>query len=330
MKNKLFSVVSLLVCLMLSAGTVYARETIKIRYAHVAPPVHAQHIAATFFKKYVEAHSDGRIEVSVYPSGQLGGERVLAESIQAGTLDMSGLTSAVLTNFVPEAALLNLPFFFPDKLSYQRLCDSDVGVKIRNAFEKKGFKLLGFKANGYRDFGNNVRPIHTPDDLKTLKIRSIESPLFIDAYKALGNKPVPLPFPEVFSALQQGVVDGIDLHISGIWMAKIPVKYVTVSGWIYSAVLSVINKKRFDSLPPDLQRVVMDGSFEETAVHMGTLAEQEYDAVTGLKKKGVKINVLTPEEKKVFVQKMKPVYAAWREKIGPDLYDEAVKVIQAE
>ena len=330
MKKTALLSISFLIIAVISVGTAFGQKTVKIRYGHVAPPIHTQHIAATFFKKYVEANSDGRIEVSVYPSGQLGGERVLAESIQAGTLDMSGLTAAVLTNFVPEAALLNLPFFFPDKDSYQRVCDSEVGWKIKRAFEKKGYKLLGFKANGYRDFGNNVKPIQTPEDLKPLKIRSIESPLFIDAYNALGNKPVPLPFPEVHSALQQGVVDGIDLHISGMWMAKIPVKYITMSGWIYSSVLAVINKGLFDRLPPDLQRIVLDGSFEETAVHMGTLAQQEFDAVSGLKEKGVKINVLTPNEKKAFIERMKPVYDKWREKIGADLFDQAVKIIQAE
>ncbi len=307
----------------------FAEDKVSIQYGHVAPPIHVQHIAATFFKNYLEKRSDGRIEVSVYPVGQLGGERVMAESVQNGTLHIGGITSAVLTNFVPEAALLNLPFFFPDKAAAQRLWESHVGQRIKEAFEKKGFKLLAFKSNGFRDFGNNVKPIHKPEDLRKMKFRSIESPLFIDAYQALGNKPVPIPFPEVHSSLQQGVIDGIDLHITGMAMAKIPVKYISVSGWILSAVLPVMNKDFFDGLPADIQAMIVEAAYEEKSVHLGTLATQELESRVALQERGVKINVLTPDERAAFAALMEPVYKKWREKIGPELYDEAVKVMNA-
>ena len=137
MKKVIFSSLVVIVCFVFFLGTAFAQKTVKIQYGHVAPPIHTQHIAAVFFKNYVEARSEGRIQVAVYPLGQLGGERVMAESIQTGTLHMGGITTAVMINFVPEAALLNMPFFFPDKASAQRVWESEVGLKIKKAFEKK-------------------------------------------------------------------------------------------------------------------------------------------------------------------------------------------------
>jgi len=325
MKRKLMA--CLVAIAFLGAAGPALAEKIQIRLGHVAPPVVAQHKGAEVFKKYVESKSNGAIEVSVYPAGQLGGERAMVESIQIGTLEMGIITTAVLTNFVPETAVFNLPFFYPNKASIHKVFESEVGEQIEEAFAKKGFKLLTFQYNGYRNFGTTKKPVKTPEDLADLKIRSIESPLFIDAYKALGNKPIPLPFPEVANSLQQGVVDGLDLHLEGLWGAKMPVKYVSLARWILSGIIVFMNKPVFDRLSPELQTIVMEGAFEGKLAHLGAVTERELMAVDAMKEKGIQFNSLTPEERALFVEKIKPVHEKWRERIGADLFDKAAAIV---
>lgn len=316
-------------CLFVSTASL-AEKIIKIRLGHVAPPITVQHYNAEFFKKYVEARSNGRIQVTIYPTAQLGGERVMAESVQTGTLEMALLTNEVLTNFVTESALYNIPFLFPDKASAQRVFESNVGREIKRAYEKKGLKLLEYNLNGYRVFGNTRKVIRTPDDLKPLKMRSIECPVLIDAYSALGIKAITLPFPEIYSALQQGVIDGLDIHLTGMWLAKVPVKYISLSRWILEPIITIMSKGFFDQLPADLQQIVREGAYEGKMVHMGTLATKHYEAIEALRKKGVEVTLLTAEERKAFSDLMGPVYDKWRKKIGEDLFKQAVKLIKAE
>jgi TRAP-type C4-dicarboxylate transport system substrate-binding protein len=161
-------------------------------------------------------------------------------------------------------------------------------------------------------------------------MRTQESPLYLDAYKALGVNPIPIPWPEVFSSLQQGVIDGLDLPYLGIWMSKTyeALKYVTLSGWAYSGIFIIINKKTYDSLPPDLREIVKDAAYESGRVSLGINLQDELAALIGLKEKGVAVARLTPEEKKVFQKELSPVYDAWKKKIGEDLFNQALKAAQ--
>ena len=324
-----FALAIIFACLFFSSASL-AEKVIKIRLGHVAPPITVQHYNAEFFKKYVEARSNGRIQVTIYPTAQLGGERVMAESVQTGTLEMALLTNEVMTNFVKETALYNIPFLFPDKASAQRVFESDVGRKIKKAYEKKGFKLLEYNLNGYRVFGNNRKVIRTPEDLKPLKMRSIECPVLIDAYSALGIKAIPLPFPEIYSSLQQGVIDGLDIHLTGMWLAKVPVKYISLSRWILEPIIAIMSKGFFDRLPADLQQIVREGAHDGKMVHMGTLATKHYEAINALRQKGVEVTILTAEERNAFANLMSPVYDKWRKKVGEDLFNSALQLIKAE
>jgi len=305
-------------------------QTFKIRFGHVAPPIHGQHKGALHFKNVVELASGGRIQVSVHPAGQLGGEVALAEAIQMGTLEMGSIGDPPLSNLIPQLALFGLPFFYPDKAAVERVWSGEAGRKVANFFPPKGMIMLSWTGNGFRDFGNSKRPIHTPADLKVLKIRTQESPLYIDSYKALGVNPIPIPWPEVFSSLQQGVIDGIDLPYNGMWMAKTyeAIKYLTLSGWAYSGILVVINKKFYDSLPADLRQIVKDGAYESGRVSLSTNYQDELTALSGIKARGIAVATLSPEEKEEFKKLLRPVYDTWKKKIGDDLYNEALKAIQ--
>jgi tripartite ATP-independent transporter DctP family solute receptor len=282
------------------------------------------------FKNYVEANSKGALEVSVHPLGQLGSEITMAEAIQTGSLEMGSLTVSGISNFIPQTGLMALPFFYTDKEKVERVWSGSVGAKIFSMFPNKGMYALSWGSNGYHDFANSKIPISSPADLRSIKVRSTESPIWVDGYKALGVNPVTLPWPEVFTALKQGVIDGIDLPYNSIFLAKTyeALKYITVSGWIYSGLFIVINKDFFDRLSPELKQVVKDGAYLCGRVNLSQVGLDEINALEQLQSKGIVVSVLNDSEKAQFRKLMAPVYEKYRKIIGENLFDEAVNAVK--
>ncbi|GAK55091.1 DctP2 protein [Candidatus Vecturithrix granuli] len=315
---------------MIVLATAASAAEFTFKFAHIAPLVHADHRAALHFKDYVEAKSKGRIEVSVHPAGQLGGERAMIEGVQLGTIEMGFFTAAVLTNFIPQIAVTNLPFIFPDQKTAYRVLDGEIGDKLLSYFPEKGMIGLAWGENGFRDFSSSKRPIHTPEDMAALKMRSIESPLFLDSYKALGVDAVSIAWPETFTALQQKVVDGADLPYNTMALSKwLEVQqYVTLSGWIYEPMPVVANIDWFQSLPEDIQRILADGAYELQLVNRALNALDRLQTDAEARAKGVEVIELTPEERKAFREKVLVVYDAWKEKIGPELVDMVIEATQ--
>lgn len=310
-----------IVALVWSSPVVFAQDKIAFKFAHIAPIVHADQRAALHFKQYVESKSKGRLEVSVHPAGQLGGERAMIEGVQMGTIEMGFFTAAVMTNFIPQIAVTNLPFIFPDQKTAYRVLDSAVGDKILSYFPEKGMIPLAWGENGFRDFCSSKRAMRTPSDMADLKMRSIESPLFLDSYKALGVNAVALPWPETFTALQQKVVDGADLPYNTMALSKWfeVQKYVTLSGWIYEPMPVVANSDWFNKLPADLQQIIRDGAYELQLVNRGLNAQDRLLTDAEAQKNGVEVIALTPQEYDAFRAKVAPVYESWKAKIGAEL-----------
>jgi tripartite ATP-independent transporter DctP family solute receptor len=303
----------------------------KIRFGHVAPPPHPQNKAALFFKAFVEKKSEGRIQVSVHPLGQLGGEIGQTEAVGLGTQEMASITSEALVNFVPQMGLFALPFFYQNFQEIERVWSSDVGYEIMKSFTKRGMYCLGWSTNGFRDWANSKRLIHSPEDMAGMKLRCTEAPVYIDAYKALGVNPITMPWPEVFSATQQGVIDGLDLPVIALEMIKFyeTTKYLTISnGWPNSGIMTIVNKAFFDRLPPDLQRIVRDGAYESARINLAYTMEGTLSAIDKWKEKGGLVHVITQKELAPFREKMTPLHENWRKTIGPELYDRAVKIIE--
>ncbi|PID56127.1 C4-dicarboxylate ABC transporter substrate-binding protein [candidate division KSB3 bacterium] len=321
-KVRLISVF-VVVAMLSGLCAVSAQEKITFKFAHIAPIVHADHRAAMHFKAYVESRSNGRVEVSVHPAGQLGGERAMIEGVQMGMIEMGFFTAAVFTNFIPQIAVTNLPFIFPDQKTAYRVLDSDIGDRIFSHFPEKGFTALAWGENGFRDFSNSKRAIHAPGDMVDLKMRSIESPLFLNSYDALGVNAVAIPWPDTFTALQQKVVDGADLPYNSMALAKwLEVQqYVTLSGWIYEPMPVVANTDWFQSLPEDIQQIIRDGAYELQLTNRALNAEDRLKTDADAKARGIEVVTLTPGERQAFREKMIPVYDAWKEKIGGELVD---------
>jgi len=194
--------------LVLVAASASATTTIKLAY--VAQPSNPYHPAMEYFAKKVQEKSKGALEVKLFHSQQLGGERDYIEGMQLGTLEMAGTSTAVLGPFEPRIQVLDLPFLFRSSDHLDKVLDGPIGKELAELFPPKGFRILGFTDMGARYLHNSKRMIRTPEDMKGLKFRVMQNPVHIETYKAMGARAVPMARPEVYSALKQGALDGLD------------------------------------------------------------------------------------------------------------------------
>ncbi len=334
-KHWVFLLTAALVLAFLTGPATAARE---VRFGHVAPPFHGQNQGSLAFAKYVEEKTKGEIVVKVFPMGQLGGETSMAEQVQGGTLEMSSITTAVLQNFVPECSLLDLPFVWPNReTAYGVLGDKEFQDRLFSFFPKKGFVAIGYTENEFRDLTNSKRPIHKPEDMKGLKIRVMKSPVYLDAFSQVGANPVGLPFPEIYSALQQGVIDGQENPIYTSILIKVPEvnKYATLTKHILTECLIVLNVDFWESLTPEQQQIFREASDlcikvnrEVNAEHEKKLPNIDKSIDEYLKDAGVEVVRLTDEERALWAQAMRPVWEKYRQSAGPDFYDFFMKKIE--
>jgi tripartite ATP-independent transporter DctP family solute receptor len=219
-------------------------------------------------------------------------------------------------NFVPEAKILDIPFLFRDKAHARAVLDGPIGQEMLTKFESKGFKALVWGENGMRNMTNSKHTVNTPDDLKGLKLRTMENPVHVAAYKGLGIVTTPMAMAEVFTALQQGTVDGQENPLSVIMAAKLDQvqKYVSLTGHVYSPAIFLMNKEMFDKLPPADQKVFLEAAKVAVVANRARVDADDAMGVTYLRSKGVEVTENIDKAK--FVAKLAPVYADFEKQFG--------------
>ncbi len=323
--------VMVIVILGIVGSQVWAADVVRMRFGHVAPPMHAQHKASEWFAQYVEKESGGRIQCSTHPKGQLGSHIQMLEALQVGTLEVVSVAGPALTEFVPEIALTSLAFMFNTEDEMYALMASPVGKKVEAGFSPKGLYYGGIADHGFKAFLNRKGPVTKMEDLGKYKWRVIPNELFLDNYKAMGASPITLPWPEVFSALQRGVIDGIDLTPNECWGAKIyeVIKYMSLCKLGVNPQVYVASKMFLDGLSEDLRGIVIKGMAETAKWHVAKIREEDATVVMpDLKKKGVIINQVSDAELARFREAVAAVHKKWRQKIGPALYDESMAFLK--
>jgi TRAP-type transport system periplasmic protein len=306
-------------------------STAKVKFGHVAPPFHGQSKGADAFAAYVKEKTKGAIEIQTFPFGQLGSETSMAEQVQSGTLQMASLTTAVLQNFAPQVAVVDLPFVFPNrKTAYAVLDDPEVQKKIFSFMPAKGFVGIGWTENEFRDITNSKKDIRKPEDLKGLKIRVMKSPIYIDTFKQLGASVTDLPFPQIYSALQNKTIDAQEnpLLTSVLIKATEVTKHVTKTGHILTECMIVVNPDYWKTLTPEQQEIFRDAAKiaikvnrEANAQLAEKLPKSGISIAEYCKKNNVKVIELTPEEREAFKKSMTKVWEKYRKKIGPEMFD---------
>lgn len=277
-------------------------STITIKFAHGMPPdeEEALHRGVVVFKKMVEQRTAGRVKVDIYPANQLGKEREQFEGVKLGTIEMCMIAEGPMAGFFPEIMVVGIPYLYANEITAWRSLDGSFGKALFEEMRKKtGVRALGIGENGFRNFTNRARPIKSPDDMRGLKIRTMENPAHMAMVRALGASPTPIAWGEVYMALQQGVVDGQENPVSVIEVAKFNEvqKYLTLDGHVYSILPILINDKFFMSLPPDIQKIILDVAKTATTVQRGQNVKKVYDGVKSLQDKGME--VYSPNEKEL-------------------------------
>lgn len=282
------------------------------------------------FMEYLEKASDGRIKATKYPDSQLGNINETMEAVQMGVIQMTFPVLTDLAAFDRRLLVVDLPFLFPDFPTAFEVLHGDLGKEIEPILEGLGFKPCGYVTNGSRSISNNRKPIHTPEDLKGLKLRTMQNQLHIAVFKALGANPTPLSYSELYTALQQGVVDGQEnaaLLMTDVKLHEVQ-KYYSLTRHIVSVITPVMNKAWYDSLPADLQLVVDEGLKLYETKYNEYFDIAEVEALEEMKDFGVEINDLTDEERAVFQDRARVVYNDFEDTIGKDLIELAVNSVK--
>lgn len=312
-----------LVC-VLGAASVQAKIVFKL--GHIAEPAHPCGQGAAKFVELVTQKSGGEIVVEVFPSAQLGGQDDLVEGLVFGTVDMALVGTGVLGQFQPQISIFALPFLFANREHAYKSLDS-VGMKLGEQLEPKGLKLLGYMENGIRHFTNNVRPVHTPEEMKDLTVRVMNNKVFIEMMKSLGASPTSMAFSELYSAMQQGVVDGQENSSAHIWTKRFfgVQKYASKTAHTYSPEPVLISMAAWSRLDNDQQNIIVESAKEAIAWQRKFSAEKEQIYWDKIKDSG-KISVIEVD-RSVFKEAAKPVYAKFASLVGQDNLD-AINALQ--
>ncbi|WP_422124423.1 TRAP transporter substrate-binding protein [Planococcus sp. X10-3] len=306
-------------------------ETKTIRAGIGLNDSHPQYLALLEWKKLVEERTDGAIEVETYHSSQLGDDRSMTEALQLGSQEVTIPSTAPIANFVPEYSVFDFPFLFPNAEVADKVLDGEVGHKFLDMLEEQNLVGLAYWENGFRDITNNERPIESASDFSGLKLRTMENELHLDAFKALGANPTPMAFGELFTAMQQGTVDGQEnpiptIYLQGFYEVQ---EFVSATNHIYSPFVFLMSKDFFDGLTEEQQTIVTEAAVEAGALNRELNREATAQNVEDLKEEGMTYNELTPEARAEMIEIIQPVLDEYAEKIGAETVQEVYDAIEA-
>ncbi|SEJ16663.1 tripartite ATP-independent transporter solute receptor, DctP family [Pseudomonas linyingensis] len=321
---------------LLVAGAASAAEIKErtLRFAFQNVKEHPQGQGAQKFAELVGEKSGGKIKVRLFPGGTLGGDLQTVSSLQGGTLDLTVLNSGILAAQVPEFAMLDFPYLFNNTAEAHAVIDGEVGQQLHASLENKGLVGLGYWDLGFRNLTNSKRPVTKPEDMQGLKIRVIQSPIYLETFKALGANPVPMPFPEVYTALEQRTVDGQENPYTVILGNKFHEvqKYLSATNHIYNPQSFVIGQKTWKKLSSDEQALIRAAAAEAQTFQREVTAKAQTEALDKLKQEGVAANEIAPEEIDRFRDKVKPVVEQFAKDLDPAMVKamyEAIEKVRA-
>lgn len=260
------------------------------------------------WKKIVEERTGGEVDFQIFHTAQLGDERTINEGILAGSIQI-GIGAGAWAGFVPVYNVVELPFLMRDIKQMYALADGALGEAIGRHAEAKGFKVLGYYSAGEQHFQTRKMPIRSLADFKGLKMRVIQNRALVEGFRALGAVPTPLPYPEIYTALQQGTIDGTANDLLTVTSAKLfeVVKYFTFSSYVMEPRPLIMSKTYFEGLPSDFQALLSESANQAAALERSSFEQQSQTAVDEIKKNGVTIVNLADREK--WIEASQPVWA---------------------
>lgn len=317
-RNFFFCAAIVAFCLPLTAQ---AAKTYKLKLGHTGAPSHHYQTICTQFAEAVEKKTNGTIKIAVFPSDQLGKQTESVEGVMLGTQDMVLTSDMVLSNWVADMGILNLPFLFNNLWETRSVLDGPLGERLAKKLEPEGAVVIGWWGNGIRHVTNSRKPIKVPADLKGLKIRVPEGEVYVETFKALGAGPTVISFGELYSALQLKTVDGQENPPAHIVTQKFyeVQKYASLTSHIHSCSPLIINKPLLDGMPENLRKILTETALEFGAVHTRLLESLEAKQWEEIKGHGMEVNEVdtTP-----FQEAAKPVINMFKKKLDAQLIED--------
>lgn len=305
-------------------------DTYIIKAGHAAALEHFGQDTFVKFKEIVETNSNGKINVEIYPAGELGGEREMLEMLLMNEITMMAPASAPLDAVTKYMAAWDLPYLFPDHETAHKVLDGEVGQYVLDSMADKGLVGLGYWENGFRHLTNSVKPVASVADMAGLKMRTLENPMQIKAWSLTGAEAAPLGFTILYDALKSKQFDAQETPLSLMYSMKFyeAQNYLTLTGHTYSPWPVVINKTFYDDLPEDLQQVVSNAVIETREFNRELSKEDEQKSLQLLQDEGMEVTELTEEEKQQFKQAMNEIYEDVKEDVGDEFFNKLMNAVQ--
>jgi len=317
-------------CTLATFGVSDLRAQTVIKFGHDQPEATTHHRAALKWKELVESRTKGQIRVNLFPSNLLGNSTQMVEQIQAGALEAAVLPTAWIAPIAPSVQVLDLPFLFPDRKTLYQVVDGQVGADILKPLNKVNIEGVAFWESGFKQFTGQF-PIREPGDYKGRKIRTMPAAVIQEQFRAFGATPTMIDFKELYSALQQNVVDGQENPIASIASMRLfeVQKYLTLSDHGFLAYAFMFNKPFLDKLPKDQRSALIDAAREAGRFQREIIQDAEKAHVEAFRKAGMQITALTPAQRAKFEQASRPVYDWFTQKYGGAGIEQIRKEIAA-
>ncbi len=280
---------TLIASAVMFAGSANAETT--LRFGYEAPRSDTQHTAAKKFNDLLKEKSKGEIKLSLFPDSTLGNAQTMIGAVRGGTIDIEMSGSPNFSGLEPKLNVIDIPFIFKNREHAYAVLDGEIGQGLLKDLEAQGLKGLAFWEVGFRSFTNSKHPVKSPEDIKGLKVRTNQNPMYIQAFTLLGANPVPMPLSELYTALETRAVDAQEHPIGIFWSAKLyeVQKHLSLTNHGYTPLIVVMNKAKFDSFSPELQQAILDSAKEAGNYQRQLNLENEKDIITKLQKAGIEV-----------------------------------------
>ncbi|WP_263772778.1 TRAP transporter substrate-binding protein [Propionivibrio soli] len=297
-----------------AAVTAQAQTELKIGWTNTIDSHYG--VGVTTFGDEIAKRTNGRYKLKYFPSGALGGEREMLEAVQLGTQEMIITSTGPVGNFVPETRIVDIPYLFRDYDHARKVLDGPIGQELLTKFPSKGLVAISWMENGFRHITNSKRPVKTPEDVKGLKIRTMENKVHMDAFKAMGALPTPMNMNEVFTALQTGTVDGQENPIPVILANKLYTvqKYVTLDSHVYSPALLIINKDIWNKMSDADKNAFKEAAKIALVANRKKVNDDEANGIDIMKKAGTE--VITQVDNAAFQKAVASAYTSFNKEFG--------------
>ncbi|TCP96266.1 tripartite ATP-independent transporter DctP family solute receptor [Cricetibacter osteomyelitidis] len=268
-----------------------ANAEISLRFGYEAPRSDTQHEAAKKFNQLLKEKTKGEIKLSLFPDSTLGNAQTMISAVRGGTIDLEMSGSPNFTGLEPKLNVIDIPFIFKDREHVYKVLDGEIGQNLLKDLEAQGLKGLAFWDVGFREFSNSKHPVNKPEDIKGLKVRTNQNPMYIQAFSLLGSNPVPMPLAELYTALETRAVDAQEHPIGIFWSSKLyeVQKHLSLTNHGYTPLIVVMNKAKFDGLSPELQQAVLEAAKEAGRFQRDLNVKNEKEIIEKLRKAGVEV-----------------------------------------